>query len=81
MEQRYIVHLTESERSAVERLIAASTAPARKLMPARILLKADRGPAGPAWVDTAIAEAVAVSRPTIARVRRLARSAQYCRPS
>ncbi len=70
MRQRYIVHLPESERSELERLIAAGAAPARKLMHARILLKADRGPAGPAWVDTAIAEAVEVSQPTIARVRR-----------
>lgn len=70
MEQRYIVRLTASERTELERLIAAGTAPARKLMHARILLKADRGPFGPAWVDTAIAEAVEVSQPTIARVRR-----------
>ena len=70
MEQRYIVRLTESERTELERLIAAGTAPARKLMHARILLKADRGPGGPAWVDTAIAAAVEVSQPTIARVRR-----------
>jgi transposase len=54
----------------LERLIAVGQAPARKLMHARILLKADRGPAGPGWVDTAIAEAVEVSQPTIARVRR-----------
>ena len=70
MQQRYIVRLTESEREELERLITAGTAPARKLMHARILLKADRGPAGPAWVDAAIAEAVAVSQPTVARVRR-----------
>jgi transposase len=70
MEQRYIVRLTASERTELERLIAAGTAPPRKLMHARILLKADRGPGGPAWVDTAIAEAVEVSQPTIARVRR-----------
>lgn len=68
-EQRYIVRLTESERTELERLIAAGTAPARTLMHARLLLKADRGPGGPAWVETAIAEAVEVSQPTIARVR------------
>jgi transposase len=70
MEQRYVVRLTESARAELEHLIAAGTAPARKLMHARILLKADRGPNGPGWVDTAIAEAVEVSQPTIARVRR-----------
>jgi hypothetical protein len=70
MEQRSVVRLTESQRAEVERLIAAGTAPARKLMHARILLKAARGPGGPSWVDTASAEAVAVSQPPIARVRR-----------
>ena len=70
MQQRYVVTLTESERSQLEALIAAGAAPSRKLMHARVLLKADRGPGGPGWVDTAIAEAVEVSQPTIARVRR-----------
>ncbi len=70
MHQRYVVTLTEDERKQLENLIAAGTAPARKLTHARILLKADRGPGGPGWVDTAIAEAVEVSQPTIARVRR-----------
>jgi len=34
------------------------------------LLKADCGPGGPGWTDTAIKEAVEVSRTTISRVRR-----------
>ena len=70
MKQRYVVQLTDGDRTHLEVLIAAGTAPARKLMHARILLKADRGSCGPGWVDTAIAEAVEVSQPTIARVRR-----------
>ena len=70
MHKRYTVTLTGIERAQLERLIAAGTAPARKLMHARILLKADAGPGGPGWVDTRIAEAVAVSQPTVARVRR-----------
>lgn len=39
-------------------------------MHARILLKADQSPDGPAWIDDRIAEAVEVSQPTIFRVRR-----------
>src|SRR5690348_16137536 len=70
MQQKYIVTLTDQERRDLERLIAAGTAPARKLMHARILLKADRGPGGPALVDQTIAEAVEVSQPTISRVRK-----------
>jgi transposase len=70
MEQRYVVKLTEPERRQLAQLIAAGTAPARTLMHARILLKADRSPAGPSWVDQAIAEAVEVSQPTVSRVRK-----------
>jgi transposase len=36
---------------------------------ARILLKADEGPAGPGWADEAIAEALEVNRSTVERVR------------
>jgi hypothetical protein len=70
MHKRYEVILTDGERAQLARLIAAGEAPARKVMHARILLKADTGPGGPGWVDTRIAEAVAVSQPTVARVRR-----------
>ena len=37
---------------------------------ARILLKADNGPAGPAWTDAAISEALLASISTIERVRK-----------
>src|SRR5690242_16960133 len=70
MKQRYVVQLTDEERTRLAGLIATGTAPARQLMHARVLLKADRGPDGPSWVDTSIAEAVEVSQPTVARVRR-----------
>jgi transposase len=70
MHKRYEVTLTDGEREQLERLIAVGQAPARKLMHARILLKADTGLGRPGWVDTRIAEAVAVSQPTVARVRR-----------
>jgi transposase len=70
MHKRYVVVLKEEERASLERLIAAGTAPARKLTHARILLKADAQPNGPGWVDDRIAEAVEVSQPTVARVRR-----------
>lgn len=67
--RRYRVPLTAAERERWEKLLAAGTAPARKLTHARILLKADRGPAGPRWQDAAIADAVQTSRATVARVR------------
>src|SRR6266849_917851 len=70
MQKRYPVTLTDTERDLLKHLIAAGTESARKLTHARILLKADQGPDGPGWVDQAIAEAVEVSQPTIARVRK-----------
>jgi transposase len=70
MHKRYVVRLTESERAYLQELIGAGTAPARKLLHARVLLKADAGPGGPAQVDAAIAEAVEVSQPTVYRLRR-----------
>jgi hypothetical protein len=70
MHKRYVVTLTEGQREALQRLVAAGTAPARKLTHARILLKADQGPGGPGWVDAAIVEAVEVSQPTVSRVRK-----------
>jgi transposase len=72
MIQHYPVHLTDAERTHLKQLIALGTASARRLMHARILLKADRGPDGPGWADQAIADAVDVSQSTIARVRKQA---------
>jgi transposase len=71
MKKKYPVNLTEAERGQCKSLIAAGTAPARKLTHARILLKADQSPdEGPGWVDEAVADAVEVSQPTVARVRK-----------
>jgi transposase len=70
MHKRYVVELKEQERERLAGMIAAGTAPARKLTHARILLKAEAQPQGPGWVDDRIAEAVEVSQPTVARVRR-----------
>jgi hypothetical protein len=69
MHKKYVVRLSETERDQLQRVIGAGTAPARMLMHARILLKADEGPGGPGWVDDAIAAAVEVSQPTVSRVR------------
>ncbi len=70
MKKKYPIILTESERTELKQLIAAGTAPARKLTHARVLLKADQSAQGPGWVDERIAEAVEVSQPTISRIRK-----------
>ena len=49
MQQRYIVRLTEFERTELERLIAVGQAPARKLMHARIRETPIRRGDGPEW--------------------------------
>jgi hypothetical protein len=67
---KYAVELTEAERAQLRTLIGSGEAPARLLMHARILLKADQGEGGAAWTDAAIAGAVEVHGATVARVRR-----------
>ena len=67
---KYAVTLTEDERADLRTLIGQGTAPARKLIHARVLLKADQGEGGPAWSDAAIAGAVEVHPATVGRVRR-----------
>ena len=70
MKKKYPVILNDTEREELKRLIAAGAAPARKLTHARILLKADQSTEGPGWVDEKVADAVEVSQPTVARVRK-----------
>ena len=67
--KKYIVTLTAEERQDLHDLIAAGKAAAKKLAHARILLKADAAPGGPAWADDRIAEAFEVSTDTVGRVR------------
>lgn len=65
------VILTEEDRGTLEGLIARGLAQARQLTHARILLKANEGEDAPdeAWPDNKIADALEVSRSTVARVR------------
>ena len=70
MNKKYIVHLTPDERATLEHLTRTGTTSAALQRHARILLKADTAPDGPAWDDMAIAAAVEVSVPTVERVRR-----------
>jgi transposase len=70
MKKKYPVILSDTQREQLKNLIAAGTAPARKLTHARILLKADQGSEGPGWVDEQVADAVEVSQPTVSRVRK-----------
>jgi transposase len=70
MKKKYIVTLTESERRTLQAMLSRGKSAARKLMHARILLKADSSPGGPAWSDDQIAQGLDVGRATVERVRR-----------
>jgi transposase len=69
MKKKYIVTLMEEERRMLQEMLSRGKAAARKLMHARILLKADAAAGGPAWEDQRIAEALEVGRATVERVR------------
>jgi transposase len=70
MKKKYIVTLTGEERQTLQEMLSRGKAAARKLMHARILLKADAAPGGVAWNDQRIAEALDVGRATVERVRK-----------
>jgi transposase len=67
--KKYKVTLDAEERQHLHDLIATGQAAARKLVHARILLKADAAEGGPAWQDRRIADALEVSTDTVERVR------------
>jgi Homeodomain-like domain len=69
MYKKYVVRLTDQQRGKLETLVRRGRAHARKLLYARILLKADaHGP--DRWTDERIAEALEVCTATVARERR-----------
>ena len=67
-EAKYVVRLDGTERQELETLLATPRAAAERVLRARVLLKADEGEQGPAWSDTAIADAFEIS---VAKVQRL----------
>ena len=70
MKKKYIVTLTEPERQMLQAMLSRGKAAARKLVHARMLLKADASPGQPAWNDGQIAEGLEVGTATVERVRR-----------
>jgi transposase len=67
--KKYKVTLTAEERNSLQGLIAVKKTAAKKVIHARILLKADAGPDGPAWIDARIADALEVVVSTVERIR------------
>ena len=69
MKKKYIVTLTDEERRLLRTLVSTGKGAARKLIHARILLKADSSEGGPSWGDAEIAERLEVGTATVERVR------------
>jgi hypothetical protein len=68
--KRYVVRLSAAEREQLEALIGKGKSPARRLLKARILLKADVSEAGEGWSDSAIIRALDSSASMVYRVRK-----------
>lgn len=68
--KKYVVRLSAEERQQLEALIGKGKGPARRLLKARILLKADVSEAGPGWSDSKIMAALDTSASMLYRVRK-----------
>jgi transposase len=66
----YVVKLSGEERELLKTLIRKGKSPARRLLKARILLKADVSEAGEGWSDSRIIEALDASASMVYRVRK-----------
>lgn len=67
MKKKYIVELTEDERSTLQEVVKKLRGTSQKVKRASILLKADVG--GPGWTDARIAEALDCRTKTVENVR------------
>jgi transposase len=68
--KRYVVRLSANEREQLGALIRKGKSPARRLLKARILLKADISEAGEGWSDRRIIKALETSVSMVYRVRK-----------
>ena len=67
MEKKYIVRLSDEERSVLEGVVKKLKGTGQKVRRAQILLKADAD--GPAWTDKQIAEAFSCRTKTVENIR------------
>ena len=68
--KKYVVRLNSEERQQLETLIRKGKGPARRLLKARVLLKADVSDAGVGWSDHEIIRALDTSASMVYRVRK-----------
>lgn len=67
--KKFIVELGADERARLNALISKGKAPARSILKARILLKADQAEGGPGWLDAEIVEALDTNLSMVSRTR------------
>jgi len=68
--KKYVVRLSGEERAQLAGLIGKGKGPAKRLLKARILLKADVSERGEGWSDSRIIDALDTSPSMVYRVRR-----------
>ena len=67
--KKFVVELDTEERARLNALISKGRAPAKVILKARILLKADQAECGPGWQDAQIVEALDTNLTMVSRVR------------
>ena len=67
--KKFIVELDTAERERLNALISKGKAPAKMILKARILLKADTSEGSPAWLDAQIVKALDTNLTMVSRVR------------
>lgn len=68
--KKYVVRLSAEEREQLQALIRKGKSPAKRLLKARIVLKADVSEAGEGWSDGKIIKALDTSESMVYRVRK-----------
>ena len=67
--KKYVVKRAEAEREYLQTLVSKGKSPAKRLLKARILLKADASEQGKGWSDGRIIEALDTNMSMVTRVR------------
>ena len=67
--KKYVVKLDEAERNHLQALINKGKSPAKRLLKARILLKADASEHGEGWSDGQIIKTLDTNMSMVTRVR------------
>ena len=67
--KKFIVELDTTERERLNALVSKGKAPAKTILKARILLKADVAEGSPGWLDAQIVEALDSNLTMVSRVR------------